>query len=61
MRKEISDLKKENIELKEDLRRTVLLDLALYQYIGADKLGARAEDLRIKIVKLLGDLRAPVE
>lgn len=55
-RTEISSLKKQNTELKEDLLKTVLLNRALYQFIGADKLGAHGENLRIEIVKLLDDL-----
>lgn len=61
MREEISLLKKQNSELREDLKKMVVLGLALYHYIGADKLSTRGEDLRTKIVKLLGDLQAPVE
>jgi hypothetical protein len=62
MRDEISGLKRQISELREDLAKSVLLTRVLYQYVAdADNFVGRYDKYRNEIVRLLRELKAPVQ
>jgi hypothetical protein len=60
IREAISEIKKENRALREDLAKAVLLSRTLYQFVGRDNL-VRGENDRNEIVRLLKELDQRLE
>lgn len=61
MRQEISDLKKQNSQLKEDLQNSARLVHNIYMFIETDKLTNQAAAIRGKILSLFQSLHKYLE
>jgi hypothetical protein len=61
IRTEISELKQENKQLKAALQESAILARKFNEYLGVDKTGSRAEELRFDTRGLLDNLEARLE
>jgi chromosome segregation ATPase len=61
LEKQLSELKKENAELKDSLSKTIILAQRIFVFIRTDKLGSEGARLSNEIVDRLRELHAQLK